>query len=117
MRRAGLLLLLALLPACAVRPTRQQLLAPLVGVSETELVQRMGVPNRSFESGGIKFLAYDERRFDVLPRVGPFPGWGPWPYGYYSYGLPPEVLERSCETTFEIVGGRVRSFSLRGNDC
>jgi hypothetical protein len=116
MQRAGLLLLLALVSGCAIGPSRQQLLAPFIGVSETELVQRMGVPNRTIESGGIRFLAYDERRIDVIPGVGPFPGWGPWYYGYYG-GLPPEVIVRSCETTFEIAGGRVRSFSLRGNDC
>jgi hypothetical protein len=116
MRGAGLLLLLACTAACAIGPSRQQLLAPLIGVSETELVQRMGVPTRSFETGGIRFLAYDERHVDVIPGVGPFPGWGPWYYGYGG-GLPPEVVVRSCETTFEIAGGRVRSFSLRGNDC
>ena len=27
------------------------------------------------------------------------------------------VVERGCETTFELAGGRVASWSLRGNAC
>lgn len=116
MRRLGLFLLITLVSACVVGPSRQQLLAPLVGVTEADLVVRMGVPSRTFETGGIKFLAYDERHLDILPTAPAFPGWGPWYYGYYG-GWPPEVIVRGCETTFEVAGGRVRSFTLRGNDC
>jgi hypothetical protein len=109
-------LLIVSLSACAVGPSRRELLAPLIGVSETELVSRMGVPNRTYDVDGVKFLAYVERREEVIPGVAPFPAWGPWYYGYYG-GLPPEVILRRCETTFELVGGRVRTFTLRGNAC
>ena len=112
MRRPVLFLSLALMASCAVGPSRQQLLAPLIGVSEADLVSRMGVPNRTYETGGIKFLAYDQQRVDVFPA---YPWWGPWWGG--NYGGWPQVIVRGCETTFEIEGGRVRSFTLRGNDC
>ena len=119
MTRRVLVLLMVVLSGCAMRPDRRALLAPLVGATEAELVQRMGVPSRTIETGGIKFLAYTERRVDIVPGMAPFPAWGPGYYGYYGGygGFPPEVVERSCETTFELVGGRVRSFTLRGNDC
>jgi hypothetical protein len=119
MKHPAVLLLMAALGACAVGPDRRALLTPLIGATEADLVQRMGVPNRTIETGGIKFLAYTERHVDVIPGMAPFPAWSPWYYGYYGGygGFPPEVIERNCETTFELVGGRVRSFSLRGNDC
>ena len=90
-RAATLLLLTALcasgLGACAPRLDRRALLAPLIGVSETELVARMGVPNRVYQTGDVKFLAYGDRRIDVIP--GTYPFWGPWSYPYG--GFPPEA--------------------------
>ncbi|MBU6498555.1 MAG: hypothetical protein KGJ41_00535 [Rhodospirillales bacterium] len=96
---------------------RQADLARFVGQSETTLVQELGVPTRSFESGGHRFLAYVEQRTDVLPGVPYLNPWAPWggPWGY-DFG-PSRVVTSACETTFDIVGGTVRGFSLRGNAC
>ncbi|MBV8094764.1 MAG: hypothetical protein JOY71_15565 [Acetobacteraceae bacterium] len=117
MRR--LFLLVAALCGCADDglQRRQAYLAQLVGRSELDLVQPMGVPTRSYEAGGIKFLAYDERHTEYIPD-GP-PSFVPWVYGYdwYGYGIPPEIVQTRCETTFEVTAGRVRSFKLRGNGC
>jgi hypothetical protein len=115
MRRAVLFVLLGLLAACAdTLAARQAYLSKFVGQPETAVVQAMGVPNRTIETGGIRFLAYDERRVDVVPGM---PGYGPWFNGWYGGGFPPQVVERKCETTFEIADGSVRAFTLRGNAC
>jgi hypothetical protein len=108
---------LLLLSACVMGPTRAQVLTRFIGADETTLVQAMGVPSRTYTTGGIKFLAYDERRTEVIPTpAAPF-GWG-WGYGYGWYSpFPPTVVQSACETTFEVVEGRVRSFNLRGNAC
>ncbi|CAH2604182.1 conserved protein of unknown function [Rhodovastum atsumiense] len=120
MRRAGcVVLILALLGGCVDRlAERQAFLASLIGKTEPELVQVIGVPTRAIDTGGQRFLAYTETRLDVIPGPGPIPwgrpGWyGPWGYG----GFPTEIVARVCETTFEIVDGRVRSYQLRGNAC
>ncbi len=92
---------------------RQARLAPLVGQSEATLVRQFGVPTRTYDVGSTKFLAYDERSTEVIPGS---PGFGPW--GWWDWGgFAPEVVERTCETTVEVDGGQVRSFSLRGNAC
>lgn len=113
--------LLAVLAGCEPGISRATYLGQFVGRSEPELIAALGVPTRGIESGGIKFLAYSDRRVDVIPGTPGFPGYGPPfnPYGYgYGYGgLPPQAIERDCETTFELVDGRVRSFTLRGNAC
>lgn len=101
---------------------RQAELAPLIGHSEADLVQRMGVPSRTYETGGTKYLAYNESRLDYEPGFGPyygggFSGHGFYGGGFYGGGFPPEVIQRTCETTFEVAGGSVKSFALRGNSC
>lgn len=112
-RCAALVAALALPGACASQlAQREAQLAPLVGRPVADLIQRLGVPNRTFQAGGVDYLAYDERRIEVLPGVwgGPF-----WLGGWNN--LPPEVVQWQCETTFAVAGGVVRSFTLHGNAC
>jgi hypothetical protein len=103
---------------------REAELAPLVGQSEAAVVQRLGVPTRTYETGGEKFLAYNQSRLDFEPGFGPYYGGGFYGRGFYGGGFgygydgfPPEVIQRSCETTFELANGAVKSFALRGNSC
>ena len=113
-KRATVLACLVLLAACSDLREREVYLNTLVGQPETELVRRMGVPNRSFEVQGRKFLAYSEHQV-VAYRGGPFVG--PWGGPYGPYGFAGRVVDWPCETTFELVGGRVQSWSLRGDGC
>ena len=89
---------------------RMAALSHFVGQPEQTLVQVMGVPTRSYDAEGTKFLAYNESRVDIIPGV---PGVGIWRAG----GVPPQAIERWCETTFQVAEGVVRSFTLRGNAC
>ncbi len=116
--RPAVLALCLLAAACTTGPDRRVVLATLVGQPEADVVRVFGVPSRTFETGGRRFLAYDERRTDVIPG-GPFiGGFGYFGYGYGGFGgLPAQVIERGCETTVEVVGGRVASWALRGNAC
>jgi len=118
MRYISPLLLVALLAGCAPGIDRRVALNALVGQPETEIVRLLGVPSRTFEAGGHTFLAYSERRVDSIP-AGPFYGGGFGYFGGYGYfgGFPATVIERSCETTFEVVDGRAIGWSLRGNAC
>lgn len=116
MRRVVLVLAI-LLAGCVNRlAQRQAYLARFVGKPEAFLVQHMGVPSRSFEAGGVRYLAYTESRIDIIP------GWtphylGPPYWGWYGGGFPPQVVNMVCEMTFAVRDGTVRSFSLRGNAC
>ena len=120
MKRA--VLLATLLAACSTGPDRAAFLNTLIGASETDLVRQLGVPSRTFDTPGHHFLAYAERRLDYIPGGPFFGGYGFGPgYGYGFGGLgaafPPEVIDRQCETTFDVVGGRVQSWAFRGNAC
>ena len=112
-RGAALLVALILSAACVNQlAQRQARLAPLVGRPVSDLIQQLGVPNRTFKADGVDYLAYDEKRIEIVPSVWGGPYWfGGW------YNLPPEVVQWQCETTFAVASGVVRSFTLRGNAC
>ncbi len=96
-------LALSLLTGCVMRPDRRAVLNPLIGHPEADAVRVLGVPNRSLDTDGRRFLAYVD-------------SWGA-PYGAYGYDTSPDFYVWTCETTLEIVQGKVASYVLRGNAC
>ena len=113
-------LLLALpLAACAQGPTLQEQLQAHVGKSELDLVTTLGVPVRTYEVEGRRFLQYEQRRSVLYQEPGlqrPFYG-GPWgPRWGYVPG-PAVVGVVGCDITFELREGRVQGFSYRGQGC
>ena len=113
MRRV--LALLLLLAGCATGPGIEARLAPFIGRTEAELVEGLGVPTRTHEVEGLRFLQYEQTR-QVLYQLDPY--WGR-PYGRFA-PLPlaaPVLLTRSCAVTFTLRQGRVESFAIRGDDC
>ncbi|MFC0385397.1 hypothetical protein [Muricoccus vinaceus] len=124
MRRAllpALALSLLGLAGCATGPSLSDRLSSYVGRSELELVQALGVPTRSYETGGQKFVAYEEQRTVALPggfAGGPF--YGPYGRGFYGGGfasLGNTYVPVQCDVTFALHEGRVASFTYRGQGC
>jgi hypothetical protein len=115
--RRTLLVLALLLGGCVnLLAQREAFLQQFVGKPDSVLVQQLGVPTRSYETGGVKYLAYTESRVDLVPST-PALGFGPPFWGWYGGGFPPQVVNLVCETTFAVTDGTVRSFTLRGNAC
>ena len=120
--RMSVLLMSLTLGACSSGADRAAYLNQLVGQPETTLVRQMGVPTRVFETGGRRFLAYEEQHVSaVFGGFGGFGGgFGGYGVGYGGFGLgglPAEVVQYRCETTFEVGGERVLNWMLRGNAC
>jgi hypothetical protein len=114
------------LGACAYpNPQHVSAMNALVGKSETDVVKTLGVPSRTIETGGHKYLAYSRNKLVTIPGdygFGPAWGWGYWGGGWGGGwggwgGFPPEIVQRDCETTFDLLGGVVQSWTFRGNDC
>ena len=115
MKRRVLLCSLAAAGAgCATGPTLDQKLLPFVGRSEGDLVAALGVPERTYEVEGRKFLTFEDRRSYIVAG-------DPFLYrGYTRFGpyfSPPGYIVRTCEITFAVRGGRVESISFRGDGC
>jgi len=120
MRKAAILAGVLALSACAYpSPQLVSHLDSLKGKPEAALIQDMGVPTRSYDSSGHRFLAYNRTRYDSIPGGPGFGYWGGWRgWGYGGWGaFPPEIVKRDCEITFDLTGGIVQTYQLRGNDC
>ena len=124
MVRTGMVAGALALGACAYpNPAHVAALNALVGKPEQALINTYGVPNRTYDTGGHRYLAYSRSRIETIPGS---PGFGPWGGPYFGYwggwgggwgGFPPEVVQRDCETTFDLLNGVVQKWTLRGNAC
>jgi hypothetical protein len=126
LRTAGLACALALSACAYPNPQHVAAMNALVGKSESDLVRTLGVPSRTYDTGGHRFLAYSRSKLETIPGSGFGPWWGGggyWGGGYWGGGwggwggFPPEIVQRDCETTFDLLNGTVQSWTFRGNDC
>ncbi len=96
-------------------------LSTMVGLSEAELIQRMGVPQRTYEANGHKFLAYEHQSESYMSEDDFGGGFGMMGMGPYGFGEPDfgggEVDISTCQTVFDLVKGYVQSFSRHGDGC
>ncbi len=123
MRSIYALGLMLALVGCTTGPSMESQMAAYIGAPESALVQKLGVPDRQITVNNVTYLAYELRNQAQLSPGGyvwggPYwDGWGPYPYAYGRSIMPRNIRVWSCEVTFVLVEGKVRSFTLRGNDC
>ncbi|MHA1559262.1 MAG: hypothetical protein ACTSWI_01145 [Alphaproteobacteria bacterium] len=85
-----------------------------LGHTELELVRVWGVPDRSYQTGGIKFLAFVKQTVVNTPGRAAFP---PPPAVPTIPATAPSVEIFTCTTTFEVSAGRIVSWSINGDRC
>jgi hypothetical protein len=114
MKRALLLALLA--AGCAQGPSLQERLSAWIGRGEGDLVAAFGVPVRTYEVEGRRFLEFEQNRSVPIAQPDPWFGspWGPR-RGYWP--PPPAIATLGCSLTFELRERRVEGFSFRGQGC
>ena len=79
MRKAAILASVLAVSACAYpNPQHVAALNALIGKQEADLIRAEGVPSRTYEAGGHKFLAYSRSRIESIPGS---PGFGGYGYG------------------------------------
>jgi hypothetical protein len=114
------------LAACATTAGFDARMQALVGASEGDLIQAVGIPEADFTTpDGRRFLQY-ERLGSRSPQPAPTIGFGVGGFGWRggvgtgigigtsfpAYTPPPE-----CRVTFEMRGGRVAGYSRSGTGC
>lgn len=106
--------ILALAGCVQPPPGPNPFLQAQIGKPELQLVHDLGVPSRSYETDGHKFLAY-ESSTQWADYWGP--GWGPGWRHWGGWGGPEEIVTNKCETTFDLVDDRVIGYQQHGTGC
>jgi hypothetical protein len=99
-------------------PTLDQRLSTFINRPEGELIAQLGVPTRSYDADGRRFLQF-ESQSTVLAPMDPYPyypSYGPWGMRRPWMNSPNYVVVR-CDMTFALRQGVVESFSFRGEGC
>ena len=114
------------LSGCATQAGFDTRMQALVGMSEGDLVQSLGVPDADFTTpDGRRFLQY-ERLGTRAPAAAPVIGFGVGGFGWrggYGSGIsfgtsfPVYAAPPSCRVTFEIRAGSIAGFSRSGPGC
>jgi hypothetical protein len=108
------------LGGCATTNGYRKLLDGWMGADERSLVRAWGVPQRTYETGGVKYLAFISSREVSSSRSQPVlvqDMVNDKSVLTYTPSAPRHFHTLSCETTFEITRGRVTSWRFSGNDC
>lgn len=120
MRNFLILLIGLVVASCATTAGYEKILDRWIGSDEISLVRSWGAPSRTYETGGSRFLGYVTQHDIYLPGT---------PATYTTtvvgttaittpvMGTPGYSMTTSCNTTFEIVGGKVARWSHQGSDC
>jgi len=98
------LLLVAL--GCATTKKYERVLQSWVGSTENQLIASWGVPTRTYENGGMKFLEYT-RSSGMMMQAN---------YNPYV-GYQGQAHSKYCTTTFTVNNDRIISWSWQGNTC
>jgi len=121
-------------------PEQRKQLDSMIGQPEVNLIRQFGVPTRTFAANGHNFLAYIDNQTSYTSGGngwgwgwggggwgwGGGPGWGggwggwgggPGGWGYGSNGWGGTSYSSSCQTTFEIIDGKVSAWTMRGEGC
>lgn len=109
---------LALLTAgCATTAKYEAFLNTWIGAPEKALISSWGTPHRVYDSDGTRWITFVKTETTHLS--GSSPTYVKNKKGDYVPvgGSAPQTITSTCETTFELESGTVRSWRHRGDDC
>jgi hypothetical protein len=115
---SGILALLFI--GCATTANYEKMLQTTIGMSETNLVARFGIPQGSYENEGIRYLTYSRSESGVIPGQPARANTvviGGVPYTNMVGGTPSIGYTNSCSVTFTIINKSVARYQYKGNDC
>lgn len=118
MKKIYLILCFFFLAGCATEANFRAAMNQSLGISERELINRLGVPHKTYQLEQTKYLTYSYSASYYVPQNYQTNVYG---YGNYataytnSYGG--YSINRTCSVTFTIERGIVVNWRSEGNDC
>lgn len=115
-----LVVLTLLLTGCATTAQFEEKLKTYVGLSEDEVVQRLGPPDNVYETSETRYLTYARSVSGYVPGVAP--RYQTNVVGNTAYttpvgGSPGYGYTNSCRVSFGLKSGRVAIYRYEGNGC
>jgi hypothetical protein len=115
-----ILSLIFLLSGCATTANYENILNSWVGLPETSLIEKWGIPNSVYEAGGVKYLSYSKSQSGYVPGVAP--SYQTTVIGNTAYtnavgGTPGFAFTNTCNTTFMIRNNTIFNWRWEGNAC
>ena len=90
------------------------------GKPESALLNRFGVPDATYSSGGNKYLSFRRSSSGSTPGVAPrytSTVIGNTVYSQPVGGIAPRAYSVYCKVDFRVTGGIVRGYRWEGNGC
>lgn len=107
-----------LIAGCATEAKFQAILNTTMGLSEKQLVDKLGIPHRTYQLGATKYLTYEYSSSYYVPQNQStyINGYGNYATANtYSYGG--YTVNSRCNVTFTIERGVVVNWRYEGNGC
>ena len=108
------------LAGCATTANYEKMLNGWVGAEEIDLMRKWGAPDKTYETGGTKFLTYVSSGNVYVPGVAPTYQTtviGNTVYTNRVGGSPAQNIGLRCTTTFEVRNNKIQSWQADGNYC
>lgn len=123
---AGALGGVMLLAGCATPTTEgfRQTLNAFIGAPEADFIHVAGIPTRTYEVDGFRYLEYEDRQTHTTP--GTAPNYRTHCTGYGSSrtcntraygGSSPITRTHHCDVTFRVHNGIIVDYNFVGKDC
>jgi hypothetical protein len=118
--KRGLIVAALALAGCQTTEGFDKFASGFVGQSEAAIIGRFGVPDKTYEAGGTKYLAFTRSQTSYSPGVAPSYQSnviGNTVYTTSVGGMAPSVYTANCTLNFQITKGVVSGYSFNGNGC
>ncbi len=115
MKKVFLLFVVVFLSGCATQEKYAQMLSNYVGLSEEDLISRMGPPDSFYElNQQTKYLTYKRERNYYNPPSATTHFWGNSAYTDFYGGYEEKLW---CNTTFTLKNRIITDYRFEGNNC
>jgi len=120
MRAFVCLFVAGLLSGCATQAKFEENVKSMMGMSEDEVIQKLGAPNGFYQTADMKYLTFSRARSGYVP--GTAPNYQTQVIGNTAYtqavgGSPGYSYTTTCALTLGFRDGRAATYRYEGNAC
>ena len=112
-----LFVVLLFLSGCITKAEHEDTLNSWLGSTEQEIVSSWGPPNGFYESVDVRYLTWSNNSQSMVGGYGSYSYTDLYGNVYTSPGVPPTIVNNSCDITMKVMNEVIVSWSYEGNNC